>query len=226
MKKFILLLLVTFAFAFKDSDMDGVPDDIDKCPNTPFLALVNRYGCEIKKLKPSFLFYTGYEKDYIDSKKYSSYFFGFSVYFNKLLVGGYLSKYKIKNFRENTKNIFVGIKHLNLKTKIKLYFPTYYNDTHYLSYYLKYTKGIAVSFEHKTKDLKYNDTLTFSKRYILGNWCLTPYDYIYTNKNHNFLGLYISYDLTKSTSISLDISTGTNNNIEDYYVLSALSFFF
>jgi OOP family OmpA-OmpF porin len=31
-----------------DSDKDGVPDKIDKCPNTPLNAIVDSNGCEIK----------------------------------------------------------------------------------------------------------------------------------------------------------------------------------
>lgn len=33
----------------KDSDKDGVPDKLDKCPNTPKGVLVNHYGCPIIK---------------------------------------------------------------------------------------------------------------------------------------------------------------------------------
>jgi len=31
----------------KDSDFDGIPDDIDKCPNTPFGAIVDETGCPV-----------------------------------------------------------------------------------------------------------------------------------------------------------------------------------
>jgi OOP family OmpA-OmpF porin len=34
-----------------DSDKDGVIDLYDKCPNTPFLNVVNKNGCTIKKIK-------------------------------------------------------------------------------------------------------------------------------------------------------------------------------
>ncbi|WP_292664078.1 hypothetical protein [Nitratifractor sp.] len=36
-----------------DKDLDGVPDRYDRCPHTPFFALVNKYGCTVKKLKLS-----------------------------------------------------------------------------------------------------------------------------------------------------------------------------
>ena len=38
---------------YRDKDMDGVSDRFDRCPNTPFFALVNRNGCMIKRLKVS-----------------------------------------------------------------------------------------------------------------------------------------------------------------------------
>jgi len=47
----ILGLLSTTLFAFSDADMDGVADSVDKCPNTPFMDLVDVNGCSIKSLK-------------------------------------------------------------------------------------------------------------------------------------------------------------------------------
>ena len=52
----ILLILMTFGllssglFAYSDSDMDGVANSVDKCPNTPLTDLVDINGCSIKKL--------------------------------------------------------------------------------------------------------------------------------------------------------------------------------
>ena len=55
MNKFLPLLLITLLssalFAYSDSDMDGVADNIDKCPNTPLTDLVDVNGCTKAKVK-------------------------------------------------------------------------------------------------------------------------------------------------------------------------------
>jgi len=54
MKKKLLFLvlgcLATSLFAYSDSDMDGVADSVDQCPNTPLTALVDIHGCSVKSL--------------------------------------------------------------------------------------------------------------------------------------------------------------------------------
>ena len=48
-KKVIILALLanvyTYATPISDQDLDGVPDSMDRCPNTPFLNEVNLHGC-------------------------------------------------------------------------------------------------------------------------------------------------------------------------------------
>lgn len=46
----LFLALFSFIFAYQDSDLDGVDDTRDKCPNTPFYYLVDKYGCPIKRI--------------------------------------------------------------------------------------------------------------------------------------------------------------------------------
>ena len=36
-----------------DKDRDGVIDRFDRCPHTPFFALVNHNGCMVKRLEVS-----------------------------------------------------------------------------------------------------------------------------------------------------------------------------
>ncbi|MDQ7039014.1 MAG: hypothetical protein Q9N26_07455 [Aquificota bacterium] len=50
----LVLLLTALSFAFKDSDLDGVEDSKDRCPGTPILVLVDRYGCPIERPKGRF----------------------------------------------------------------------------------------------------------------------------------------------------------------------------
>ena len=51
MKKLLLpILLVASLFAYNDSDLDGVADEVDKCPNTPLTDLADANGCSKKSL--------------------------------------------------------------------------------------------------------------------------------------------------------------------------------
>ncbi len=54
-KKNLTLMLMGFMLstnlqAFTDSDLDGVDDSVDKCPNTPFMDIVDLNGCTKKSL--------------------------------------------------------------------------------------------------------------------------------------------------------------------------------
>jgi len=46
----ILFMCTLTLFAFTDSDLDGVDDAADKCPNTPITDLVDANGCSVKSL--------------------------------------------------------------------------------------------------------------------------------------------------------------------------------
>lgn len=52
MYKFIIIALLTSSlYALVDSDMDGVEDSIDQCPNTSITDLVDLKGCSLESLK-------------------------------------------------------------------------------------------------------------------------------------------------------------------------------
>jgi hypothetical protein len=48
---FLILALAANVFAYTDTDMDGVDDAQDRCPNTPMDELVNTQGCTLTSLK-------------------------------------------------------------------------------------------------------------------------------------------------------------------------------
>jgi hypothetical protein len=44
---FLTLLLSSTLLAFQDHDIDGIEDSLDRCPNTPFEAFVDKNGCAV-----------------------------------------------------------------------------------------------------------------------------------------------------------------------------------
>ena len=44
------LITLSSAETTKDQDLDGVPDSVDQCKNTPFLDVVNQQGCSTRSL--------------------------------------------------------------------------------------------------------------------------------------------------------------------------------
>lgn len=46
----LMLMMVPLLFAYVDSDLDGVDDDVDQCPNTAITDLVDIRGCSTESL--------------------------------------------------------------------------------------------------------------------------------------------------------------------------------
>ena len=53
-KTVLFFVLLISLFAYVDSDFDGVEDEADKCPNTPFDILVDLDGCPLKMAKDGY----------------------------------------------------------------------------------------------------------------------------------------------------------------------------
>jgi len=47
---FFILAISVLANEYNDDDLDGVPNYLDRCPNTPFSDIVDEYGCSIERL--------------------------------------------------------------------------------------------------------------------------------------------------------------------------------
>ncbi len=89
MKKIFLTCLVAllaFANEYHDQDLDGVPDNLDRCPNTPFSDIVDEYGCSVERLiKPKrmeYYFEYIYAKDTSDGTHFweNDYLFSLTLY--------------------------------------------------------------------------------------------------------------------------------------------------
>ncbi len=108
----------------KDSDGDGVPDSIDKCPNTPKNTAVNHYGCPvIATLRINFDFNKWNVKKiyYPQIKKVAEVLKANPAL--KIEIDGYTDnigseKYNLKLSKkraEAIKNVLVNVYHINSK---------------------------------------------------------------------------------------------------------------
>ncbi len=85
-KVLALFLVVVFLFAneYNDDDLDGVPNYLDRCPNTPFSDIVDEYGCSIERLvrpkRLEYFFEYIYARDSKKNFKENDYLFTLTLY--------------------------------------------------------------------------------------------------------------------------------------------------
>ena len=258
MKKIMFLgLCALFAFAntIKDSDLDGVPDNLDICPNTPFLETVNKNGCsaeQLKKIKSKennikFNISAGYEYDnYKDSKSSQLVFSTLSAYKNNfklslyysMLNDGYTSGYKSNDLITSLYYYNYSITNTSLKLGVKAYLPTYFNDkTDYafliqgIYFFNKF--DIGLSEKHKIygeNDENHKDTIMTFIDFYYKNLTISPY--IYTENSpydsstwYKYAGLTFFYQANKQLGFMLDSSLDLEEN-ENYTIDGSISYSF
>jgi len=247
-----LTALLCFAKTI-DTDLDGVPDNIDLCPNTPFLQTVNVYGCSKEQLKKKdrIYFYAniGYEKDAYKNYKNSSEIFASlsarkhdykaKLYFS-VKNDGYSGSYKTNDL------VFSGYYYFNklinkdstLKIGAKIYFPTYFNDKTDFALYVNgsyFYRSISFSFsaQHKIygeKDAKSKDTITASIGKYYKSLFISPYAYIEnspynTDEWNKYLGITMIYPLAEKFDFSIDWSFDLQES-QNYSLLGSLGYSF
>ncbi len=111
---FIIIVLQNFAFAYIDSDFDGVEDKYDRCPNTSFSDLVDKDGCTIKKVpmakeigKLTLIFganYSDYHSKYANKTRTLSESLELDYEIQKIKIMLYISRFSSKNTPLNQYN--------------------------------------------------------------------------------------------------------------------------
>ena len=160
----IVCCLVTALFAneYNDDDLDGVPNSLDRCPNTPFSDIVDEYGCSIERLIRPKRYDIYFEYLYVKDKtkrdfKENDYIFSATFYRNNFDVsisGNYFNN-TIKNGFSDT-NIkfeyrFTPSPMWDLYVGVGIDLPTYNRDGNFFDYdfYLDneyYYKGLKIFF--------------------------------------------------------------------------------
>ncbi len=225
-------------FAYQDSDLDGVPDYLDKCPNTNILEQVDINGCsksQLNKKSLKYYFSLGYEYDNIDASKYAETYLAVKKGKNKLSL--YFS-YLLNN--KKTSDLILSLYHkfnlnkLYYKLGLKVYFPTDLNDkTDFaaklkVSYYYK-NFGFSLSEKHKFYGENYykdTDTISFSIDSMFNRFYISPYFYVENSKYNTslwdkYLGVLLSYDINKHISFTTDLSENIEDN-KDYTTIFSI----
>lgn len=163
MFKFFLLIITLniMLFAYTDSDIDGVDDKTDKCPNTPFYELVDSKGCSISSLGSDYKFDFIYgisftQSDYVtDTTNVTSQTVQFDYYYKEFSLE-LSSSYSISesdSFSEKSTDDtyivahyqFLPLKNFKIKTSLGLILPTY--DTELNNNNTDYTAMLSASYE-------------------------------------------------------------------------------
>jgi len=243
MKK-ALLLLTSILIAFgADSDLDGVPDNIDQCPNTPFLELVNKNGCpkitKSKNINIHFNASIGYENDIDNSTSYDTYFASVGVYYNNYSLSYY---YSILDSQSNDSIISFYYKkrfdNFKLKGGIKAYLPTDNNsELDYAfkvkgSYYVNDKVEVSLSEKHKIygeSGTNAKDTIMSEVGFATNRWYISPYAYMenskYDSSDWNYYGgLFIQYNITKRAYLNCDYSHNLEEDISS--IVTSIGYFY
>jgi len=245
--------LMCYAGVINDSDLDGVPDNVDICPNTPFLETVNKFGCSEnqlkslkKKRKIKFNLSFGYEYDHYNNYPSSRVLYTSlsakknnirtTLFFSELNDGsgnGYKSNDLILSIY-----YYFNLSDFYFKMGPKVYFNTYYNDKMDYAFLVKGTYffknfDIALSEKHKIygeSDQKHKDTIMLELGAFYNKWYISPYVYTEnssydTSKWYKYGGLTVYYQIDKKFSFTVDYSADLEET-QNYTITSTIGYSF
>ena len=240
----MIAVLSSSLMAYSDSDLDGVADAVDKCPNTPLMDLVDINGCTKKVLMPKV---SKEHYDIIVGANYSGSNFASlnqtdtystsiqaDYYYDNFSVQASTSYYKTdgNGYSENGMNdSFLGAaynfkpnKNLLVRIGAGAILPTY--DTGLNNNNTDYTASLNLSY-------------TLDKVNIFGGYIYTmindddvsvvddngdTYNYIYQNTNALSLGAGYYFTNTLYVSASYNTAESIYSSIEDVETASVYAY--
>ncbi len=242
-----LLILVKVALGYVDSDLDGVDDSVDKCPNTPFDVLVNADGCPLKEKGNYYIKVSSSLANDKSSTSITS-FITFA-YANQNWYFSITGSYILKDINGGSKtgDSFVfgsyvypyGSLYVQIGANIKI--PTsensksfdftpsiladyYFNSTD-LFIYLNYT----ITGEKNLKN-NYSVSVGIGNQFTETFYSSVSLDYSSASvkgySNEKYISIYAIYDITDRVYFSVLYSYGINSPATDHYLFGKVAYRF
>ena len=219
----MLMLSTTSLCAYVDTDMDGVDDSIDRCPNTPLTDLADISGCSTKSLvspgryniivglsysdsdyrilKATDTLATSFQIDYY----YKQFSFQVSTSFFTTDGSGYSDSGLYDSFL-GASYMLGKIDNVSVSLSAGVILPTY--DTELNNNNIDYTTSVNLSYALKNMNIFAGYTLTLINDDDVGE--ITYQD---TNAFSGGIGYYLNKKLYMSASYNL--SNSIYNEVED-----------
>jgi len=237
----VLLFLATLLLAYEDSDLDGVQNSLDRCPNTPFSELVDINGCSIKSLtsphKFDFIIGASYsESDYktlnqTDTLSSSLQFDYYYKNFSLQLATSYFSTaggdYSDSGFNDTFISTFYNLTPLDsllVRVGFGLVLPTY--EAAFENNNLDYSAQLSLSYQFESVNLfaSYLYTIINDDDFsYLDNNSTESVSYQNTSAMSLGLGYYINDSFYLSSAYNTSNSIYTT--IEDIETLSLYGYY-
>ena len=203
-----MLLCINFLFGYVDSDIDGVDDSIDRCPNTPFDKIVDIYGCSYDHI-----YYGKVNLEYTNSKQqkdknsvhFDSYYLNYT--YGKYIFDISKSYYEVDGEDyENDTYSSLGYNIVKDNISIKPYFGWNLSaKNYYLLLSIDYLKrnfvyNISTSYNQTTNLNYYNYSLTLTYYYS----SINSVDVVYYNSGDDtkYINKYQGVDISYRYNIS------------------------
>ena len=251
MKKLLMVGALALSCFAADSDLDGVPDNLDLCPNTPLLETVDLNGCsetQLKKHKPfKFNISAGFEydgvKNYNDTKtiftslSIKKDYLKANIYYS-VYDDGYKNEYKSNDLILSLYYYNYSIPNTTIKLGAKTYLPTYYNDKTDYAFLIQgsyYFKNFAVDLSEKHKiygesGTNDKDTITLDLGISYNKIYISPYVYTEnsaynSSKWYKYAGITFYFSLPKKIGLTLDFSQDIDTP-ENYSLVTSIDYSF
>jgi len=230
--RYLILLLTAnlFLYGFGDSDLDGVDDSIDLCPNTPFDVLVDKNGCDLNKSKDA-------KKTDNSNRSYYNVEVGLNNSLNNFNEKS-LSTYLSVGYSLNNYYLYTKLSTYKLKSKRAYEISTAISKTFQENnQYATITLGLNSYFKNAySKKNDYYGSLALS--YVLNEKSLIYSNFTYTYngrsnkiKYKNYVDFSIGYSYFFKNNLSADLSLNYESKIykgakDSIYSTVTLNYYF